>query len=458
MPPRFEVFMKKRVSSDRQFLRSLLSLALPLAFQSLMLASVAAADAFMLGSIEQDSMSAVSLASQVQFVQNIILSSVAGTVVILGAQYHGKGDEEAMNEIFCISLRLNAAASFLFFCACEFLPRSVMLLFTDAEPLLAIGVRYLRIAGWSYLITGFSQCYLAVMKVSDHARTAALISSGTVVLNIVLNGVLIFGLFGAPRLEERGAAIATLIARVVEFALAVFFSLRPGYIRPRISRLFHTGKDITADFKRLTLPILGAGLLWGVGFTSYSAFMGHLGPDTAAANSVVSVVRELICCACNGIAAGGGILVGNELGAGRIEQGKEYGDRIFRLAFLCGLLSCLLMLALTPLLPRLVRLTGEASRLLEGMMAIMAVYIIGRCVNTILINGIFDSGGDAEFDVKSLAVTMWLVAVPLAALGTFVFHWHPYIVFSCTCLDEVGKIPWVVVRYRKYIWAKNLTR
>ena len=212
------------------------------------------------------------------------------------------------------------------------------------------------------------------------------------------------------------------------------------------------------DFRKCAFPILGASLFWGVGFASYTAFMGHMGTNAAAANSVASVVRDLICCLCNGIASGGGILVGYDLGSGNLKLGKIYGDRLVKLAFLCGLLSTGIMLLATPVVIHFVKLTPQAGKYLVGMMIIMAVYMIGRAVNTIVINGIFAAGGDTMFDMYSLAVSMWGLAIPLAALGTFVFHWPVLVVYACTCLDEVGKIPWVMIHYKKYKWVKDLTR
>lgn len=215
---------------------------------------------------------------------------------------------------------------------------------------------------------------------------------------------------------------------------------------------------LSKDFSKCFLPLLGASLLWGIGFTSYTAFMGHMGTDAAAANSIASVIRDLVCCMCNGIASGGGILVGNELGSGNLSRGKQYGDKLAKISFILGGASTLIMFALTPLLLHTVKLTSQARTYLLSMMCIMAVYMIGRTVNTVIINGIFAAGGDTMFDMYSLVVTMWMIAVPLAALGTFLFHWPVAIVYACTCLDEVGKIPWVMYHYKKYKWVKDLTR
>jgi Na+-driven multidrug efflux pump len=183
-----------------------------------------------------------------------------------------------------------------------------------------------------------------------------------------------------------------------------------------------------------------------------------MGADAAAANSVAAVVRDLICCANMGVATAGGIIVGNELGAGNLERGKIYGIRLMKLSYLIGFASTAIVLAVTPAVVSFMKLTDTAHDYLIQMMVIMSVYMIGRCVNTVTINGVFDAGGDTMFDLYSLAVVMWGLAIPLALLCAFVFHWPVLAVYSCTCLDEVGKIPWVLFHYRKYKWVKDLTR
>ena len=450
---------KQEIQINRkEFYRNLTRIALPIALQSLMLASVAAGDALMLGKVAQNEMTAVSLATQIQFVQNMFLSAVTAAGAILGAQYWGKGDRRTLENVFDIMLWYCGIVSVLFFLACELIPEQLMHIFTNDAPLVTIGSSYLRIAGWSYLITGISQCYLTTMKVSEHVKPGAVISSCAVILNICLNAVFIFGLFGAPRMQAKGAALATTISRIIELALCVAVSARASYIRPALDRFTKLPRQLRTDFIKQCLPLMGGSLCWGIGFTSYTAIMGHMGTDAAAANSVAAVVRDLICCMCNGIGSAAGIMVGNELGAGRLERGKAYGIRLKNISYVLGLLSTALVLAVTPLVVRMVILTDQARSYLTGMMVIMAFYMIGRCVNTVTINGVLDGGGDTIFDMYSLIVCMWLIAIPLALAGAFVLHWSPLAVYACTCLDEVGKIPWVMIRLRKYKWVQDLTR
>lgn len=183
--------MKKR-TYDKAFYQKLWGLMIPIVLQNLMLALVAVADAFMLGGMNQNYMSAVSLATQIQFIQNMFLAAATASLGILGAQYWGKGDIKTLDEIFCMALRLCGLVSVVFFAACVFAGKYLMLIFTNESVLIEHGVSYLRIAGFSYLLTGISQCYLIIMKVSEHAKTTAAVSSATVCINIVLNAVFIY--------------------------------------------------------------------------------------------------------------------------------------------------------------------------------------------------------------------------------------------------------------------------
>ena len=190
------------MNDNKQFYRNLIRISLPIALQSLMLALVAACDALMLGRVAQAQMTAVSLATQIQFVQNMFLSAATAAGAILGAQYWGKGDKKTLEDIFDLMLMFCGMVSILFFAACEFWPGALMSIFAGDKELIAIGSSYLRIAGWSYLITGVSQCYLTIMKVTENVKAGAFISSAAVVFNIVFNAVLIFGLFGLPSPES----------------------------------------------------------------------------------------------------------------------------------------------------------------------------------------------------------------------------------------------------------------
>lgn len=442
---------------NQTFNKKLFSLTFPITMQNLMLALVAAADALMLGRVGQQEMAAVSLATQIQFVQILFLAAIANGIAVLGAQYWGKKDTFVLNRIFGLSVQCAIVISLLFFAGCFFLPEKLMLAFTHDDDLIRIGADYLRIASWSYLITGISQCYLAIMRVSEHAARSAWISSGAVILNIGLNMVFIFGYLGAPAMGVRGAALATVCARIVELIWCIVSSHEKSFIALQLRTLIQFNKQLFLEFWKYTLPILGSFLLWGIGFTTYTALMGHMGEDAAAANAVAAVVRDLMCCFCNGVAGGAGILIGNELGAGYLKKGKIFGERIMIYSFIIGFANTLLILGSIPIVSLFcTKLSPQAFDYMIGMFLILSVYMIGRCVCTVVINGIFSAGGDTLFDVYSLIVCMWGIALPCAFAGYYL-GWHVLLVYACTCLDEVGKVPWVIWHYKRYRWVKNIT-
>ena len=199
-------------------------------------------------------------------------------------------------------------------------------------------------------------------------------------------------------------------------------------------------------------------MVWTLGISSYSAFLGHMGVDASAANSLALTLRNLTLSFTRGLAGGASILIGYELGSGNTERARIYGDRLSILSLVCGAITALLVIiAIKPSL-MVVELSETATSYFIEMSLILALYVIGASCNSVVINGMFASGGDTLFDCYSIVVSMWLVAIPLAFMGTFVFNWPVAAVFICTCLDEVGKIPWTLHHYRKYKWVKDLTK
>ena len=444
--------------TDAVFYRKLVRVAVPMSLQALLVALVAATDAAMLGRVDQNSMAAVSLATQIQFIQNMTVFSAMSALSLLGAQYWGKGDRESLGRLFRIALRTAGCISLMVAALCAFAPRLLMRIFAQQGPLVEIGAGYLRIAALSYLLTGITQCHLAILKVTDRAALSAQIGGGAVALNIALNAVFIYGLGPIPAMGARGAATATLLARAVELMAALLTTRTPGALQVEWRRLLERTPVLSGDFRRAMLPLFGACFVWSCGFASYTAVMGHLGEDTAAANAVAAVVRDLLCCLCEGTGVAAVVVVGNELGAGNLARGRLYGNRIAILSAIVGAAVAGTVLAVAPSVLRYMRLTADAHELLRQMFFVLSLYMVGRCVNTIVINGVFAAGGDTLFDFYSLIVCMWCIAVPLAILGAFVFHWHPVVVYACTCVDEVGKLPWVYLHFRRYKWVRNLTR
>ena len=441
----------------REFRKKLLSLVLPITFQQFMLAVVSASDALMVGVIGQDLLSAVSLASQITFVYNLFLAAMTIGTSMFAAQYWGKGDKDAVERILGIVLRSSMSVSFVFFLGATFLPEYLMRIFTPDPELIHYGVQYLQIVGITYLLCGISQIYLCIMKNSGLASMSMIISSTAAFLNIVLNAVLIYGLFGAPRMEAAGAAAATAIARAAEL-LWVFWELRKtGRVKIRFLYIRRPDQRLKKDFWHYTLPVLGNELVWGGGFTMYSVIMGHLGTDAVAANSIANIVKNLIASLAGGIGNGGSIMVGNELGAGRLEMAKAYGKKLCHIAVVSGILSGIFLLLISPLVLQVTDLSPKAEGYLKWMLVMCAVYMVGKYVNGTTIGGIFCAGGDSRFGFLCDAVTLWCFTVPVGLLAAFVLKWPVLAVYFIVNSDEIVKLPAVYFHYGKYKWLKDLT-
>ena len=441
----------------REFRKKLLSLVLPITFQQFMLAVVSASDALMVGVIGQDLLSAVSLASQITFVYNLFLAAMTIGTSMFAAQYWGKGDKDAVERILGIVLRSSMSVSFVFFLGATFLPEYLMRIFTPDPELIHYGVQYLQIVGITYLLCGISQIYLCIMKNSGLASMSMIISSTAAFLNIVLNAVLIYGLFGAPRMEAAGAAAATAIARAAEL-LWVFWELRKtGRVKIRFLYIRKPDQGLKKDFWHYTLPVLGNELVWGGGFTMYSVIMGHLGTDAVAANSIANIVKNLIASLAGGIGNGGSIMVGNELGAGRLEMAKAYGKKLCHIAVVSGILSGIFLLQISPLVLQVTDLSPKAEGYLKWMLVMCAVYMVGKYVNGTTIGGIFCAGGDSRFGFLCDAVTLWCFTVPVGLLAAFVLKWPVLAVYFIVNSDEIVKLPAVYFHYGKYKWLKDLT-
>lgn len=440
------------------FYSEIFRLVLPIAVQNLITTAVNSADVIMLGYVSQTALSASSLANQIQFILTLLYAGMSSGTIMLAAQYWGKKDTVAIEKIMGIALRLSIGISILFAVGACFFPRILMLIFTSDEQLIAAGVEYLRIVGISYLFMGISQIYLCVMRSIERVVFSTIVNGTALVLNIVLNAILIFGLFGLPAMGIAGAALATTIARGVELALCLINAAFFKTVRLRIACVFERNPVLFQDFLRYSLPAFGNELVWGVGFSMYSVIMGHLGSDIVAANSVVMVARNLGKILCSGLSSGGAILLGKEIGANCIEQAKVNARKLYKITILAGAFGGLVIFLLRPVIMQMVSLTDTAMEYLNIMTFINVYYIIGVAVNTVFICGIFRSGGDSRYGFLCDTIDMWLFSVPLGFLNAFVFNLPPMIVYFVICLDEFVKIPFVYHHYKSYRWLKNITR
>ena len=439
----------------RSLRKEIVRLALPIALQQFMTALVGACDAIMLGKLSQDAMSAVSLATQVTFVFNLFMFAFMAGENMFVAQYYGKGDYTGISQVFSLVTKICGCIAVVFLAGTLFFPEQLMRILTNEETLIVLGSEYLRVIGISYVFSGIAQIFLAIMKNCGAVNMSTLINGVMVILNIALNAVFIFGLSGFPKMGIKGAALATVLATVVQFLWSV------GYVLCRIRAvkfsLKSCEKKLFGRFWQKAVPLLINNLAWGIGFSMYSVIMGHLGTDAVAANGIANISKNLVVCFCLGLGNAGSIIVGNRLGADRLQEAKEVGETLTKTAIIAGIVSGLVLIALSPFITKMVDLTPTARRYLQKMLLISSYYIAGKSVNCMTIGGIFAAGGDSKFGMLCDSVTLWCIIVPLGCICAFILKLPVMVVYFVLNLDEIIKLPVVYKHYKKYKWIKNLT-
>lgn len=442
----------------RSFYKSLTHVVGPMALQNLISAAVSSADVIMLGLVGQTAIAATSLANNVAFILFMISTGLSSGLIMLGAQYWGKKDIDSIQTLLGIALRICCTIEILVALVAAIYPRCLMLIFTNDSTMIAEGCKYLRAVSVSYACLSFSQMYQAGFKSIERVKIVTICSTSTLFLNIGLNATFILGLFGAPKLGIIGVGLATSIARCVEMIFCFIYAACQKDVKFSLACIFKRNKLLTKDFFKYSMPAVGNELVWGAGFAMYSVIMGHLGEDIVAANSVVSTVRQLACVLCFGMAYGGAIVLGKDMGAGRLDVAERNASRLSKVTIISGVLGCILLLCLYPVLPFMAQLNETAARYRNILLLINSYSIIGAAANTVFICGIFRAGGDSKFGFFADIINMWCVSVPLGLLAAFVFKLPPLWVYFILYLDEFEKLPIVIRHYFKKGWLRNITR
>ena len=449
--------MVKTVKKD-DFYRQMFKLAIPIIIQNLLSAAVNSSDVIMLNYVGQSAISAVSLAANYSNILFMVYYGLGTGASLLCAQYFGKKNMQAIHAVEGIALRFSLAISALVALAAFTMPQRMLLLFTSDQELIAIGSSYIRIMGITYLCWGVTEIFLAILRSIGRVTISMTLNMLAFGLNILLNAVFIFGLFGAPKLGVTGVAIATASSRLIQLVACVIVSLLSKDVKLNPAYMFIRSKTLLNDFIHLSLPALGNDLSWSVAFSMYSVILGHLGTEAVAANSLVTVVRNVGSVFCFAIASAGTILLGRVMGQGELEKSKSYASRMLKMTVVAGAVGGVIVLAVTPFVLRFASLNDMAMHYLKYMLLINSYYIMGSAVNTALIAGVFRAGGDTKFGLICDTIDMWVYAVPLGFFAAFVLKLPVLWVYFLLCTDEFVKWPWVIRHYRKGEWAKNITR
>lgn len=443
----------------KEFLKSAALLVVPVAMQNLITTAINSLDVIMLGRVNEIVLAGASLGNQVYFNMSLFLFGITSGAAVLIAQYWGKKDLDSIKAIFGLGMKLGIAVSSLFALSAFFIPELLMRIFTDDPEIIRQGEIYLRIVCFSYPFTAVNMIYLNTMRSMEKVKIATLAYSVSFFVNLIANGILIFGLLGFPALGAAGAAWGTVIARFSESLVILFYDRKINRtLKFSIKFLVSKNGLLTRDFWKYALPVIINELSWGTGISMITGILGRLGSSVVAANAVAQVARQLSMIIGFGVAAAAAIEIGKKIGEGNREGAKDLGRRYAVLSVITGFIGAAVILIALPVMLKFLVLTPDAAKYLKMMMLVMSYFVIGQSINSCFVVGIFRAGGDTRFGLFFDLTFMWGIAILGGWIAAFVFHAPVTVVYMILLSDEVLKMPVAYGRYKSYKWLKNVTR
>ena len=445
-------------TKDRSFYRSLVTLAVPISLQNLVTFAVSFADNVMIGSLGDDAISGVYIGGQLQSVLQMFVGGIEGAILILAAQYWGKKDTQSIRKVVSIGIKFALAVGLLSSLVAVLFPQWVIRAFTTEPGVIQEGAAYVQIVGFTYLFFSVSQVMIAAMRSVETARIGLYISCMALVINVCLNYVFIFGHFGFPAMGVRGAALATLVSRILEMCVGigyVFFVDKK--LRFGLKDLLHTDRQLLRDFIRYGLPVIGGQVVWAINSLANTKILGYYSAGVIAAASITGMLHNLVYVWMNGMSSAVGIITGKTVGAGQYEKMKEYSKTVQMIFLFVGLSSGAAVFLARDGFISLYNASPEAQAYSRQFINVISVTIIGTCYQAACLFGLVKSGGDISFVFKNDTIFVFLVVIPSSLLAMWLGA-PPWVVFACLKCDQILKCFVAIVKINRYNWMKNLTR
>jgi len=449
--------MLKHFFSDRHFFSSFFKLAVPITIQQLVSSSTNLLDVLMIGQLGETSIAALGLSNQIFFLLSLFLFGISSGSAIFSAQYWGKKDLVNLRKVMGIGLTLALSVALFYTLIALIIPEFILGIYTKDQAVIELGSQYLRIVGFGYIFTAITLTYMSVLRSTENVRLPMAITIMALTTNIFLNYCLIFGNFGFPALGVQGAAIGTLIARILEFSLMIIFSYRfKTAAAAKISELRYSFSFFKQVLKT-SMPAAINEVLWSLGITTYYAVYARIGTEAVAAVNITSTIESMTFVIFIGAANACAIMIGNQIGADNENQAYDYGKRFLVISFSLSILLGMLVLILRPFILSLYNIGPDSYDYAYRIQFIYALTMWIRTTNLMLFIGILRSGGDTRYALKVEMSSIWLIGVPSALLGGFVFHLPVYYVYAMVLSEEVVKLAIVIPRFRSKKWIHNLT-
>ena len=443
-------------TKDRSFYRTLIALAIPISLQNLITFAVNFADNLMIGSLGDNAISGVYVGNQLQSVLQMFVGGIEGAILILAAQYWGKKDTASIRKVVSIGVKFALGVGIVMTLVAVSFPEWMIRIFTKEPGVIQEGAAYVQIVGFTYLFFSISQVMIASMRSVETAKIGLYIS--IMVVNVSLNYVLIFGHLGFPALGVRGAAIATLISRVMEMAVSVcYVFVVDKKLKLGIRDLLHTDRTLLRDFVRYGLPVIGGQVVWSVNMLANTKILGYYSAEVIAATSITGMLHNLIYVWMNGLSSAVGIITGKTVGAGQYEKMKEYSKTVQMIFLFVGLISGAAVFLARDGFISLYNASPAAQEYSRQFINVISITIIGTCYQAACLFGLVKSGGDISFVFKNDTIFVFLVVIPSSLIAMWLGA-PPWVVFACLKCDQILKCFVALVKINRYNWMKNLTR
>ena len=449
----------KEMFRDKNFLRKTVMIALPVAMQGMLNTVVNLVDNLMIGSLGSTAIASVGLANKVFFVFTLLVFGINSGSGVLAAQYWGNQDVKSIKKVLGLALSLAVTGSAAFMIPACANPRMLMRIFTTSEASIGMGAAYLAVAAFSYPCTAVTNTYVGMLRAVNRVKEPVVISCAAIVTNIVFNYILIFGKFGAPAMGVVGAALATLIARVVEMTLilcVVYLGRTP--LAGGARDLFGWSRAFLRKFFVTALPVICNEFIWGLGTTIYSMAYGRMGDDAVAAITIATTIQDLVVVLFQGLSAATAVILGNEMGAGNLKRAETYGKNFFILQFLVTVVMAGVCVSLRWSFISLYQpgISDGVAQSVSRCIIVFALFSPFRMFNYVNVVGVLRSGGDTAMCLFIDTSGVWFIGIPLAFIGGLWLKQPMNIVYAMVTLEEVYKAVVGYVRYRQKKWLRNL--
>lgn len=447
----------KKVFKDKAFLKTMFMLALPITLQSFITSSLNLVDTMMVGSLQEAAISAVGLANKYMFIFTLCLMGVNAGANVFMSQLWGKRDVEGIKTFLGVDITVSFIAVALFGGLAFGGPESIMKIMSKDPEVMKLGEAYLKIVAPSCLFMGMTQAYSTALRSTEQTKLPMYGSLIGVGLNIVLNWIFIFGKFGMPAMGVQGAALATMIARLIEMIFVVgMVYLTKNKISAHIKEMFNYNLEHMKAYFVTSWSVILNELIFSSGSAAYSVAYARISTSASATMQISGTIIDMFFIFLTGVGTASAIMIGNKIGAKEEKRAREYASHVGMLTPIIGISLGIGLWFLAPIVPTWFKIQPETYQDTVRVLRIMALFMPLRAFNTIMIIGVFRGGADTAYSMFVQAGTIILYSVPMAFIGAIGLKWPVYLVFMLVCIEELLKLPFEFVRLKSGKWLHSV--